>query len=40
MKFSPIRVLNVELWGQAVGRLAWRDRVTYFEYAPQFIASN
>ncbi len=44
LKFRPITVLKVEFagWGgpNRVGRLAWRDRVAYFEYDPEFISTK
>ena len=43
-KFRPITALRVELaWkgkALAVGRLAWRDRVAYFEYDSTFLATK
>ena len=42
MRFRPISLLHVEVepGGSrlSVGRLAWRDRVAYFEYDPAFLA--
>lgn len=43
-KFRPIALLNVEIdignGVQQVGRLAWRDRVAYFEYDNTFLSSG
>lgn len=43
-KFRPISLLNVEIdlgnGVRQVGRLAWRDRVVYFEYDKTFLSSG
>jgi serine/threonine-protein kinase HipA len=42
--FRPITVLRVELVlagdRRSVGRLAWRDRVVYFEYDTAFLSTR
>lgn len=42
--FRPIPLLNVEIdldgVRRQVGRLAWRDRVAYFEYDQAFLTSG
>lgn len=44
LAFRQINLLRVEIdfggGGMPVGRLAWRDRVVYFEYDPGFLASR
>ncbi len=39
-RFQPITLLRVEMGAHLVGRLAWRDRVAYFEYDRAFLATR